>query len=500
MQKTRTTKALFSILVTTLCALFSIALDKMGIRVENVMMVYIVGVLVVIVETTKLSYGLMASVLSIVFFNFFLTEPRYTLIVDDPNYLITFFIFLVVTIIASSLTNRLQQQANLAKANAENTQILYEITSGSFLFTDREQLIQYSIDKLTSILRRPVFAIINEQFALQRVYTVKYNIDDVLLKDKDAIDWSIHALSTTGNGSRNFGTIENRYIPIKSRNTAFGVIGIDCKNSPLSINENIILETIASQIGLAIEQDILYKKNEQAKLEIEKEKIRNNLLRSISHDLRTPLTSISGSADFIVDSFDKLERETIKTLLKDISDESLWLHGMVENLLHMTRIQDGKLLVNTSIEIIDDILEEAVTKTKRFFTKQTLSIHLPKEVIMVAVDSTLIIQVLVNIIGNALKYAGESTKISIKVALVSDGVQFVISDDGPGFPENVISSINNDRDNKYLTTTRGMGMGLCICHAIIQAHQGSFNVHNKADGGAEIIFILPLLKIGKEGD
>jgi two-component system sensor histidine kinase KdpD len=498
-------EAIKTIAITALCAVFSFALDSLGVRPENVMMIFIVGILVVIVETRMLAFGLASSVLSIGFFNFFLTEPRYTFIVDDPNYFITFLIFIVVTLITSSLTGRLQKQARIARTSAENARILYEIASGGFLISDRERLIRYSVEKLSSALNRDVFVLARKDTSFVRITS---GSGEDAKNDPDearAIEWCIENAETAGAGTDRFGSCAARYFPLKSKSPTIGAMGVSCAESALSENESLIAETISSQLGLALEQDELYRKNEQSMMEIEREKVRNALLRSISHDIRTPLTSISGSADFIIESFDKLDRKTILSLVADISAESTWLHGMVENLLHMTRIRDGKLLVSVSREIVDDLVEEAVAKTSRLLGSRKLSVLLPSRVVSVDVDPILIVQVLVNLLDNAGKYSREGSAVSLEVELSRGAVRFSVRDDGPGFRTEILSRLPDGHDDseesgKSHDRKRGMGMGLSICRAIVQAHGGELEVHNDHRGGACVSFVIPSAFVsGEEG-
>lgn len=464
MSRFRIVDAIKTILIISFCAIFSFALDRLGVRAENVMMIFMTGVLVVIVETKKLSYGVASSVLSVALFNFFFTEPRFTFAVTDPNYLVTFLIFIVVSLIASTLASNLQKQALIARENEENTRVLYEITSGGFLITDRDRLIKYSIGKLS--------------LALKRAVTVELRDEASGVSDAGVATFSSDIEETIG---------EKRFFPLKIRNRSFGVLGVSIDGSPIDGGETLIIETIASQLALALEQEELYRREESSRLEIEREKIRNGLLRSISHDLRTPLTSISGSTAFIVESYDKLDRSTIISLLSDIGSEAVWLHAMVENLLHMTRIQDGKLIVRTSREIVDDLAQETMMRTEKMLGNQEISVRLPDTVLAVDVDATLIIQVLVNLIGNAVKYAGDAAKISVTIDQDKKFARFSVSDDGPGFPVEALARPFELRaDSK-----RGTGMGLYICKAIIQAHGGTIEMHNEENGGACVSFAIP---------
>lgn len=476
------------------CTIFSLALDGWGVRAENIMMIFITGVLIVITETKQLLYGVIASVVSVAVFNFLFTEPKYTFIVDDPDYLITFGIFLVVALIGSTLTRNLQKQAILAKSNAENSRILYEISSGSFLLANRDRIVQFCISKIAAAFACSVIVDLLDESGL---FLQHYSTDSSGEEKKTPIAeraalWCFNNSTASGFGTDTFSGCKWKYLPLKSRSHVFGVIGIYCIPTEPDADSLFIIETIASQLALAIERDSLYRRDEQSRLEIEKEKLRNSLLRSISHDLRTPLTAIAGSTDFIIDSFDKLEKETMLGLLGDIGSDAVWLINMVENLLNMTRLQDGKLVVHTAPEIVDELVQEAAKRVGKLLGESRLSVILPERVLTVDVDAILLVQVLVNLLTNSIKHNPRGVQITLSVQELDGNALFEVLDTGRGFPGEMLSSIfSGDPAHRMNDQGRGTGLGLSICKAIVKAHGGTISAYNQRGGGACIRFSIP---------
>ena len=242
------------------------------------------------------------------------------------------------------------------------------------------------------------------------------------------------------------------YHPIKGQNKILGVIGIAClEENTLSENEKILLESVSTQIALAIEREDLYEKKKQINLEAERERLRGNLLRSISHDLRTPLTGILGSVSTISDNYDILDNDTKKELLEIIYEDTSWLIHSVENILSMTRIDEGKLEIKKDVEVVEEIVAESISRVKRFSGNHNIKIDLPESMVILFVDGLLIEQVLINLIDNAIKYTQSDSIIEVKVIEKEDNVIFEVSDNGKGIPEEDIPAIFD----RFYTKTKG---------------------------------------------
>lgn len=230
-------------------------------------------------------------------------------------------------------------------------------------------------------------------------------------------------------------------------------------------------------------------------IESEKEKMRSNLLRGISHDLRTPLTGILGASSAILENGDEFDKKTHDTLVYNIKEEAQWLIRMVENLLSITRISEGPMNVKKTPEAAEEIVAEAVSRIRKRFSKRKFSVIVPEALLMVPMDGTLIEQVIINLLENAIKHSPDDSTIEIKVKKSEQLAVFEVSDYGKGISDEdlpyLFETYVPNREHS-LDSSRGMGIGLSICKSIVKAHQGIIEAENKKNGGAVFRFTLPL--------
>lgn len=249
---------------------------------------------------------------------------------------------------------------------------------------------------------------------------------------------------------------------------------------------SVIVGTLTTQI----------KQQEQIRLEAEKEKMRGNLLRAVSHDIRTPLTSIVGSASGIVDNHKVLSEEKVLELVTDIRDEAQWLIRIVENLLSVTRINGENAGINTDDEIVEEIISSAVIKFRKRFPDVKIEVDMPREFLMIPMDGILIEQVLVNLLENSVLHGKTISRIRIVVTKQEDRLVFSVEDDGQGIKESVLpvmfeGSLQSMEGEEY-DSKRNMGIGLSVCMSIVKAHKGNMRAENISTGGARVIFWLPM--------
>lgn len=482
--------------ILILCTMLSWALSSLGIRESNILMVYLIGVLVVIIETRGYFWGILASVLCVFVYNFFFTQPLYTFRISDRNYLTTFFIFFIVSSIASTLSSKLQRQVAISRMRERETKHLYEISRSYLHISGIENIVRHALDSLSYLQEREVVCYIAQGFSELGIPYRQEPMTAPLDNDTPA-RWCFTNVVPCGFGTSYYQSSRWKYIPIQSNSRVLGVLGVYCGEKDLTEEESILIQTVLSQMALALEREMLYSEQEKTRLEMEKEKLRNNLLRAISHDLRTPLTGIAGSTGFIIDSFDRLSKEEIISLLTAIGNDVGWLNNLVDNLLNMTRIQDGKLTIDKRNEVVDDIVSEAVHRVSRFLKGRELSIQMPDDVLLAAMDGKLIVQVLVNLLDNAGKHTHEGAHIKLHAYRDGDEVVFAVSDDGGGIKEELLNAIFDSfvtGKGDSADGHRGIGLGLSICQAIVKAHGGEIVAYNNEQGGATFQFALPLEK------
>jgi two-component system sensor histidine kinase KdpD len=253
-------------------------------------------------------------------------------------------------------------------------------------------------------------------------------------------------------------------------------------------------------MALVLDREFIYNERERIKLAMESEHLKSTLLRSISHDIRTPLTGIMGASSLVLDSFESLDEASMKHLISDINEEALWLINSVQNILDMTRISEGQLVVRKEFEAVDDLINQTVTHVSWLTRSNRLHVVVPDDIILVESDGRLIVQALVNLLDNAYKHSGNDTIIELKAYYEHESVIFEVSDNGTGIDE----SIKNSLFESFVTlprdisdSSRGVGLGLAICKAIVNAHNGKITALNKPDGGAVFRIELPCEEVKK---
>ncbi|MCB2291475.1 DUF4118 domain-containing protein [Clostridium sp. CS001] len=498
-----------TIMIISLATIVSLIFREIGFHESNVIIVFILGVLLVSTSTDGYAYGILSAIIGVLSFNFFFTVPYYSFLAYRADYPVTFAIMLIAAIITSTLTSSVKTQAKISFMRENRMQILYKINKSLLTARNKKQVVHLCGDNLVDMFNRAnMIAILDDKNNLQKHcdYMVSGEAGRDIFKldvEGDAIEKCFITGQSVGIKAEVISDTVGYYHPIKGQNKILGVIGIAClEEDTLSKSEKILLESVSTQIALAIEREDLYEKKKHISLEAERERLRGNLLRSISHDLRTPLTGILGSVSTISDNYDILDNDTKKELLEIIYEDTSWLIHSVENILSMTRIDEGKLEIKKDIEVVEEIVAESISRVKRFSGEHNIVIDLPKNMVLLFVDGLLIEQVLINLIDNAIKYTQKDSIIKVKVKVEHETVIFDISDNGKGIPEEDIPSIF---DRFYTKTKgdclekRGIGLGLAICKSIIEAHDGRMEALNNSSGGATFRFTLPETRSDENG-
>ena len=449
-----------TILVMTIATGISVVFEKVGFNESNIILVYILGVLFATSITYGYFFGILSSVIGVLSFNFFFTHPLYTFLAYENN-------------------------KTLLKAKNKN------------------QIIEFCGSNLVNILNRTVIVTIadeNNNLGKPSIYICNNDGSENIFHsvlEKEAIKEAFRTGNPVGIGTKYCKNSSAYYFPIKGQESnVLGVIGVACfKIDIITENEKILLEAVSTQVALAIDRENLFEKNKKANLEAERERLRGNLLRSISHDLRTPLTSILGSSSTILENDDVIDKETRVELLKNIYEDTSWLTHSVENILSMTRIDEGKLDIEKRPEVVDEIIAESILRVKKFANSRDIKTNIPDEIIIVHVDVLLIEQVLVNLIDNAIRHTPKNSKIELTVKKESNQVLFEVADNGKGIPNEDIGNIFNrfyTKNKSRNLERRGIGLGLEICKSIVEAHGGEIVAFNNPSGGATFRFSIPM--------
>jgi two-component system sensor histidine kinase KdpD len=476
--------------------LVSFGFRVLGFHESNFIMMYILGVLLIANFTTGYLYGILSSVLGVLIFNFFFTEPYYTLVAYSPEYPITFVIMLIVALITSTIAARAKRESRRAELREKRINILYQI--------ERNLLAVKNIGQVADVAAKDISQLFGVSIIVC-LADIHGELDICHIEGNDIFDSETERMARRetyesgipcGAGTELFSDSRAYFMPISGQSGVLGVIGIGLRDGVQIIdNLKIFLETVGAQIAMALERERLYEKQQQTKTEMERERLRGNLLRAISHDLRTPLTGILGSASTVIENYYALTDDVKKEFLQGIFEDAEWLNNLVDNILSMTRFDDGTTQISREMEAVEEIISEAVSRVKNRAGKHEIKISIPDELIMIPADGTLIEQVVVNLLDNAIKHTPDGSGINVSVKPEKQRVVFEVSDNGPGIPGDDLPYVFNRFYKSEKTTDtvrRGIGLGLTICKSIIEAHGGVISVQNKPSGGAVFRFTLPI--------
>ncbi len=481
--------------ITALATLISMTFRSLGFHESNFIMTYNLGVVLIAYLTDGYLYSIAASLMGMLTYNYFFTVPYYTLLAYSPEYPVTFIIMLIAALIASSLTAQAKRESQRAETREKRIRILYQLEKNMLAVNSKPQLLKVAAKDISGLFDASVIicaADLSGELNMRHVEGTDTFLDE---REKAAMMETFRSGLSSGAGKELFSSCGAYYLPVSGPSGVLGVIGIAFPDKyVLSESQKMFLDTIGAQIALALERERLYEKQQRTKMEIEKERLRGDLLRSVSHDLRTPLTSIMGSVGTMIENYDDLDDTVRKDFLGDVYQEAEWLSTLVENILSLTRLEGGKITLHKEMEAVEEIVAEAVSRVKKRASQHEISIDIPQDLLMIPMDGTLTEQVLVNLLDNAIKHTPAGSSIAITVREEGSKAVFEVSDNGNGIPENDLPFIFD----RYFTRPsggvkrHGIGIGLSICKSIVETHGGTILAQNKSSGGAIFRFTLPM--------
>ena len=448
---------------------------------QNLMLVYIFFILLVARTTSGYFWSALSSILSVLSFNWFFVAPLYSLTVYKQGYPITLVIMFVVALMISNLMVRLKKQAESAMEKEHQMEILYELNKQYVLAESRQQILDISATYLSRLLEREVI-IFDRQAKLESNHRVDQRPSLLDTKDEAAVAfWSAKNQKEAGNGTDTLIGAKGFYLPIVASGKTLAVLGIE-RNAGLELENDQLnyLKLVLTQIAVILEQTELKDEKEQVELENEREKVRSNLLRAVSHDLRTPLTVISGIAETL-GAGNELKEETRKKLLSDIQEESQWLIRMVENLLSITRINMDTMKVTKTAEPVEEIIEAVYKHLKKVYPEGQVAVQLPDDVIFIQADPILIEQALFNLVENAFRHGEKEQPVKLTVYQEQGQTVFEIENHGeiPLKQFQKIQSNLSSANEVSVDSKNGLGIGLSIVKTIIHAHNGKMTIDVK---------------------
>ena len=490
---------LITLLVLFLTTLLGVALYRLGFTDSNIIPVYILGVLLTSLFTRGYFCGIVGSLLSVMLFNFLFTEPRLTFHAYDSKYTVTFAIMLAASIITGTLASKLKSHANLSAQAAFRTKVLLDTNQLLQKAQDNDDIINITATQLMKLLNRSVvmYSVKGDKLSKGALFPVEPDGigDDLFTTDEHAAAcWVLENHHRAGATTETLNKAKCLYMALRINERIYGVVGIHINGKPLDSFETSILLSILGECALALDNNRNAKEKELAAVLAKNEQLRANLLRAISHDLRTPLTSISGNASNLLSNYDKLDEETRVQVFTDIFDDSQWLISLVENLLSVTRIEEGRMNFNMSVQLMDEVIDEAMKHINRKGAEHNITVECREELLLARMDVKLIIQVIINLVDNAIKYTPAGSDIRITTENMDGFVSVSVADNGNGIPDHIkprVFEMFYTGDNRIADSRRSLGLGLPLCRSIINAHGGEITLTDNLPHGSIFTFIIP---------
>lgn len=492
---------LITALILAIATGIGMLIAELNFTEANIITVYILSVLLTALFTKNYVCNVIGALASVLMFNFLFIEPRFTLRVNDVGTYFTFAIMLIASLITGTLANRLQNSAKQSAESAYRTKVLFD--TNQLLQNEKKasDVLNIVASQLMRLLNRDVIAysVVEGKLIDGRVFRPIEANDVNPFANNDAVaNWISERHSKVGTTADSFTDNNCIYLSVAISDRIYGVVGIFIGEKSLDSLENSILQSILGECALAIDNIRNAEAKESAAMLAQHEQLRANLLRAISHDLRTPLTSISGNADYLLNSYDKLDADTRTQVFTDIYDDSMWLFGLVENLLSVTRIEEGNINLNLSCELVEEIIEEALRHINRRSVEYNISVDVVDKLLMAKVDVKLVLQVLINLVDNAIKYTPAGTDIVITAKREGEFVRFLVADNGDGVPDNMKNRVFDmfyTGDRAIADSRRSLGLGLALCKSIVTAHGGEIVLKDNEPHGSIFTFTVPISEI-----
>lgn len=467
------------VLATALGLLF----DWLDLQEVNLYALFLLGILLTAALTASRFCSAVSALAGILLFELLRAQPRFSLAFLRTLHPMDFLIPLGVALLMGSI-------AHNSRRLTDRTRLLLRADQLFLKANGREEILSITAQQLEQLLNRPVALYVANGTELGPVRRFGAYAEGTAL-DQIAAQWTFRNGENSGARTARFARADFLYICIRTETHVWGVLGIFAGERPLTALENQLMQSVLSECTLALERGFYNQKRQEAALQIRNEKLRADLLRSISHDLRTPLTSISGSAGLLADQGDSLSPEQRHKLYADIHSDSLWLLSTVENLLSVTRMEEGRMALHLKPELLSEVVGGAMQRLEKYGSTHHLRVEQEDDLLMARIDARLILQVLTNLVDNAVKYTPPGSEIAVRT-LRRDGMVVVeVADTGPGIPdadkEKVFEMFYTSAGSD---ARRGMGLGLALCKSIVNAHGGTISVSDNVPHGAVFAFTL----------
>jgi two-component system sensor histidine kinase KdpD len=482
----------WSLGICALATLFCLAIRPL-FEPSSFIVIYLLGVTLAASRLGSIE-ATIAAFLSTLSYDFLFVEPTFKITILDLRQLLTFGLMLSVGLFISSLTSRMRLQALTANNRERRTATLYVLSREMAKSRSKTEIGAAAKNKLSEIFNLDVgVLIITDQRGLRPI-TPSNSGFELTEAGMIVARWVLEHGQIAGVGTDTHADVEGLYLPLHGSRGVVGVLALRVLQGgvELDMDQMNLLETFSNQLALAMERTILAKESQEARIQIETEQLRNTLLSSMSHDLRTPLTVIGGAASSLLDHPDAPEEKRIE-LTKTIQEEADRLGRFVRNLLDITRLESGTVEVNWQWHSIEELIGTALGRTELILKGRRVATEVAEDLPLIRADGVLLEQVLVNLLENAVRHTPDFTLIQVRATATASFLRVEIADEGPGIPigdeERIFQKFVRGKD---ATRGTGFGLGLTICRSILSLHHGRIWARRRPEGGTMFVFELPV--------
>lgn len=489
--KTKVKEWIFSIGVVGACTGLSF-LMRPYFEVVDLAMLYLLGVVVVAGRTGRWP-SFFAALLSVAAFDFFFIPPYYTFTVHNVRYFITFVVMFMIAFVISRLTHRVRDQADASRQREKRTAAMYSLSRKFVHERGIEKLSAIAIRHISEVFSSRVVILVPDEHGKLGIPITGPETFALDEKEQSVAQWAFDHRQKAGLGTDTLSGASALYIPLVAASKTVGVVGILPGPPQTFFDQEQVhaIESFANQTAMAIERAFLSEEAQQALLRAETETLRNTMLSSVSHDLRTPLAAITGAATTLLHQETTLDQPSKHELMQTISEEAEHLNHIIRNVLDMTRLEAKAISIKKEWQSVEEIVGVVLNRLSEKLKDRFVSTALPEDLPLIPFDPLLIEQVLMNLVDNAVKYTPPGTPLDISASVRDGEVTVELADRGPGLPPGSEEHIF-EKFVRGSGSGGGIGLGLTICREIIGAHGGRIWAQNRTGGGTTFCFTLPL--------
>ncbi|MBR1759004.1 MAG: sensor histidine kinase KdpD [Lachnospiraceae bacterium] len=490
---------LYAFLVLIAATLVGLLFQHFGFSEANIITIYILGVLILSIVTVSQGLSAFGALASVLLFNYFFIEPRFSFHAYETEYLVTFAIMLIAGLITGSLANRLQANAKHSAHEAFRAKVLFDTNQLFQKAENKDEVLEILAKQVTTLLNRDVIIFPENDGALGEgvLYAAEHAESDASVKEAREIAEDFFA-EKEALGSALLKRENAQYYRIQKNAFCYGVMVIETGGNSPEAFENSVLLSMIGECALTLENLRNAQEKERASLRAQNETLRANLLRSISHDIRTPLTSISGNASNLRYHFDQLDAQERQQMFTDIHEDAMWLSNLVENILSISRIEDGKMKLHLSVNALREVVDEALLHIDEKGAQDEITVTFEDELLLADMDAKLISQVMINLVNNAIKNCPPGAKIEVHCEQQGALAVVSVTDDGPGVAlkarEHIFEMFYTG-ETGVADGRRGLGLGLALCKSIVEAHGGNIYYEENEPKGSRFTFTLPVKEV-----